>query len=361
MSNARELAQIPSTPSGRRNLIINGAMNVAQRGTSISITNTTGYTLDRFNIGRGSAYNFDVDVSQSTDAPTEIANSLKIDVQATATPAAGVNATLEQFIESQNTTHLNYGSSSGKYITASFWVKSNKTGTYGFQLDHYTKDRNFVSSYTINSANTWEKKTIIVNPDTTGAAFDDDNQAGLRIIWHLSTGPDDIISGNRDWTTDNLFRSVTGQVNLFDSTSNEFYITGVQLEVGTVATEFEHRSYGEELALCQRYYYQWLNDTSSDGHGLHVIGMYTSTRGFWGLSPPVAMRASPSITKVGTVTLRTPSLSANGTVNSWSVYTNDKESNRLSIDTTITGGTANVYRNITFSNLTGGYKLEAEL
>ena len=113
--------------------------------------------------------------------------------------------------------------------------------------------------------------------------------------------------------------------------------------------------------MCQRYYYQWLNDTSSDGHGLHVIGMYTSTRGFWGLSPPVAMRASPSITKVGTVTLRTPSLSANGTVNSWSVYTNDKESNRLSIDTTITGGTANVYRNITFSNLTGGYKLEAEL
>ena len=297
MSNARELAQIPSTPSGRRNLIINGAMNVAQRGTSISITNTTGYTLDRFNIGRGSAYNFDVDVSQSTDAPTEFANSLKIDVQATATPAAGVNATLEQFIESQNTTHLNYGSSSGKYITASFWVKSNKTGTYGFQLDHYTKDRNFVSSYTINSANTWEKKTIIVNPDTTGAAFDDDNQAGLRIIWHLSTGPDDIISGNRDWTTDNLFRSVTGQVNLFDSTSNEFYITGVQLEVGTVATEFEHRSYGEELALCQRYYIK----TDTDRRAT----LARSDRMDVQIDFPVQMRTTPSISASGTVTFST--------------------------------------------------------
>lgn len=297
MSNARELAQIPSTSSGRRNLIINGAMNVHQRGGTISITNTTGYTLDRFKIGRGSSYNFDVDVSQSTDAPTEFANSLKIDVQATVTPSASANATLEHFIESQNTTHLNYGSSSGKYITASFWVKSNKTGTYGFQLDHYTKDRNFVSSYTINSANTWEKKTIIINPDTTGAAFDDDNEAGLRIIWHLSTGPDDIISGNRDWTTDNLFRSVTGQVNLFDSTSNEFYITGVQIEVGSVATEFEHRSYAEELALCQRYYHQQ-ERTSSPIQGVYIgIGQVNQTTQAIAIyNLPVSMRTTPTLT-----------------------------------------------------------------
>jgi hypothetical protein len=274
-------------------------MNVAQRGGPISITNTTGYTLDRFKIGRGSAYNFDVDVSQSSDAPTGFANSLKIDVQATATPAAGVNATLEQFIESQNTTHLNYGSSSGEYITASFWVKSNKTGTYGFQLDHYTKDRNFVSSYTINSANTWEKKTIIINPDTTGAAFDDDNEAGLRIIWHLSTGPDDIISGNRDWTTDNLFRSVTGQVNLFDSTSNEFYITGVQLEIGSVATEFEHRSFGEELALCQRYF-QDVTLGSTDAYAMIASGGYESSTVVRAvLHFTQAMRTLPSVTSSG--------------------------------------------------------------
>ena len=254
VSKARQLAQKAGAPSGRRNLIINGAMGVHQRGGTISITNSAVYTLDRYKTSIGSSFSVDVDISQSSEAPDGFVNSLKIDVQATATPSGSENFGFEQQIESQNTTHLNYGSSSGKYVVLSFWVRSNKTGTYGLQLLHQGKTRNFTSSYTINSADTWEKKTIVINPDTTGSAFDDDNQAGLRVIWHLSTGPDDLISGNRDWTDDGSFRSVTGQVNLLDSASNEFYITGVQLEVGTVATEFEHRSYGEELALCQRYF-----------------------------------------------------------------------------------------------------------
>jgi len=288
MSKARQLAQ-RTNQSGRKNLIINGAMDVHQRGGTISITNGTGYTLDRFKIGRGTTYNFDVDVSQSSDAPTGFVNSLKIDVQATATPSGSANAVLEQHIESQNTTHLNYGSSSGKYIVLSFWVRSNKTGTYGLQLLHHGKTRNFVSSYTISSANTWEKKTIVINPDTAaGSAFDDDNLVGLRIIWHLSTGPDDIISGNRDWTTDDLFRSVTGQVNLLDSTSNEFYITGVQIEVGSTATEFEHRSFAEELTLCQRYYFK--------NAGTIYGGRYSTSSGFAGAAClPTTMRANPSL------------------------------------------------------------------
>ena len=254
VSNARQLAQVPSAPSGRRNLIINGAMGVHQRGGTISAVNAAIYTLDRFTTIRGSSYNYDVDISQSSEAPDGFVNSLKIDVQATSTPSTSDNFGIEQKIESQNTIHLNYGSSSGKYIVLSFWVRSNKTGTYGFQLLHNGKSRNFISSYTIDSADTWENKTILINPDTSGSAFDDDNAAGLRVVWHLSTGPDDLLSGNRDWTDDGSFRSVTGQANLLDSTSNEFYITGVQLEIGTVATEFEHRSYAEELQLCQRYF-----------------------------------------------------------------------------------------------------------
>ena len=296
MSKARQLAQ-RTNQSGRKNLIINGAMDVHQRGGTISITNGTGYTLDRFKIGRGSTYNFDVDVSQSSDAPTGFVNSLKIDVQATATPSGSANAVLEQHIESQNTTHLNYGSSSGKYIVLSFWVRSNKTGTYGLQLLHNDKSRNFVSSYTISSADTWEKKTIVINPDTAaGSAFDDDNLSGLRIIWHLSTGPDDIISGNRDWTADSSFRSVTGQVNLLDSTSNEFYITGVQLEVGSAASEFEHRSFGEELALCQRYYYMAANGTSDTNQaGLGLCYAHSDTEYRSAIDLPVEMRTIPSL------------------------------------------------------------------
>ena len=299
MSKARQLAQKPSQPSGRKNLIINGAMDVHQRGGTITVSNGTGYTLDRFKVSRGASYNFNVDVSQSTTAPTDFVNSLKIDVQATATPSAGENAVLEQHIESQNTTHLNYGSSSGKYIVLSFWVRSNKTGTYGLQLMHDGKTRNFVNSYTISSADTWEKKTIVINPDTTGAAFDDDNATGLRVVWHLSTGPDDILSGNRDWTDDSAFRSVTGQVNLFDSTSNEFYITGVQLEVGTVATEFEHRSFGEELALCRRYYESssWLNGTSSNINKVTSVADDSSGLNFiQGFPFMEAKRAAPTMT-----------------------------------------------------------------
>jgi hypothetical protein len=359
MSNARELAQIPSTPSGRRNLIINGAVTVAQRGTSISITNTAGYTLDRFKIASGSSYNFDIDVTQSSLAPTGFANSLKIDVQATATPSAGQNAVLEQKIESQNTTHLNYGSSSGKYIVASFWVKSNKTGTYGFTLLHSSKARNFINSYTINSADTWEKKTIIINPDTaTGAGFDDDNLSGLRVQWHLSTGPDDQL-GPRDWADDSAFRSITGQVNLFDSTSNEFYLTGVQLEVGTVATEFEHRSYGEELALCQRYFQYYENppfrgvvNSSTRANRCAVI-------------LPVTMRANPSLTlqQTGSVShFRVYDGSATAT---YSSFENSYLSTvKIEFDTNVTGSSltigraACVYDNSTYRS---AFLIDAEL
>ena len=298
VSKARQLAQKAGAPSGRRNLIINGAMGVHQRGGTISAVNAATYTLDRFTTIRGGAYNYDVDVSQSSEAPDGFVNSLKIDVQATATPSGGENFGIEQKIESQNTTHLNYGSSSGKYIVLSFWVRSNKTGTYGLQLLHNGKSRNFISSYTIDSADTWENKTIVINPDTAGSsAFDDDATDGLRVIWHLSTGADDLLSGNRDWTDDGAFRSVTGEVNLLDSTSNEFYITGVQLEVGTVATEFEHRSYGEELALCRRYYYKF---PSAARIGVaHRYGVNGSAV-FSGLYP-VAMRATPTISTTGTI------------------------------------------------------------
>lgn len=300
VSNARQLAQVPSAPSGRRNLIINGAMGVHQRGGTISAVNAATYTLDRYITIRGGSYNYDVDISQSSEAPDGFVNSLKIDVQATSTPSTSDNFGIEQKIESQNTTHLNYGSSSGKYIVLSFWVRSNKTGTYGFQILHQGKTRNFISSYTINSADTWENKTILINPDTSGSAFDDDNADGLRVIWHLSTGSDDLLSGNRDWTADGSFRSVTGQVNLLDSTSNEFYITGVQLEVGTVPTDFEHRSYSGELQLCRRYYQKY---SFPDGTAVVTAANWNGVSSYGAFSFDVEMRVVPTTFNQGSASL----------------------------------------------------------
>ncbi len=365
MSNARELAQIPSTPSGRRNLIINGAMNVAQRGTSASGKTSSGYyATDRWGITIDNMGTWTV--SQETDAPdgSGLTNSTKfLCTSADASPASGDASICFTRFEGQDLQFLEKGTSAAKSVTVSFWVKSSTTGTYVLELYDNDNARHINKSYTINSSATWEKKEITFAGDTnSGDTFGNDANLSLIANWWLGAGSL-YQSGTlaTSWQEYATADRVVGQVNVAGANNNYFQITGVQLEVGTVATEFEHRSFGEELALCQRYYYQWLSATSADAHALHIIGMFQSTRGFWGLSTPVAMRASPSITKIGTVTLRTPSLSSNGTVNSFSVYTHGKDSNRLSIDTAVTGGTANVYRNITFSNLTGGYKLEAEL
>ena len=360
------LSKIPSegtTGLGRRNLIINGAMNVAQRGTSSSSFNFQ--TVDRFRFADSATDELAITQAQVADAPDGFVNSYKITVDTAETSMTGNELLYMRYTnEAQDCQHLEYGSSSAKTLTLSFWVKSSITGDYAVLNFVEDSGRARTLTYTINSANTWEYKTIVFTGDTTtGKTINNDNDKGLDFYFTLACGPDRITTDAATaWVDYDTTAFAYGQTaNVAGTTNATWQVTGVQLEVGTVATDFEHRSFGEELALCQRYYYQWLNATTSDGHGLHVIGMYQGTRGFWGLSPPVAMRASPSITKVGTVTLRTPSLSGNGTVNSWSVYTYDKESNRLSIDTAVTGGTANVYRNITFANLTGGYKLEAEL
>jgi len=256
MSKARQLAQKPSQPTGRKNLIINGAMNVAQRGTTH--TSASGYTLDRFNFYNQSGSGV-ADVTQETDVPSGegFANSLKVDITTADTSnTAFEEVTCTQTIEAQDLQHLQYNTSSAKELTLSFWVKSNKTGDYVVWFyvedagDHYS------DSYTINTANTWEKKTISIPAKTSGGGPANDNGAGLAVAFILLAG-DSYKSGTMPsgWETlTNANRYVDQAVNLFDSTSNDWYITGVQLEVGSTATEFEHLSYGEELVLCQRYF-----------------------------------------------------------------------------------------------------------
>ena len=350
MSKARQLAQKPSQPTGRKNLVINGAMTVWQRGTA-STAVTSAFLADRFK---------DIESSdgamtheQSTDAPDGFAYSLELNVT-TADTSLGTTqyAEIDYKVEAQDCQHFNYGSNAAQPVTLSFWVKSSKTGTYCIMfLKHDSTRYHYVKEYTIDTANTWEKKTITIEPDSnikaSGGAIANDNGEGVRVIWCLAMGSTYSAATDGVWSSDTNDYATSNQVNWLDNTSNNFYLTGVQLEVGSTATEFEHRSYGEELALCQRYYYRWEQANSGvTAHALHVIGMYTSTRGFFGMSTPVPMRTSPSVSEIGSLTLTAPNLGSAGTVSGLSVYAHDDNNSRFSIDTTVSGGTANVYRSI---------------
>jgi len=261
MSKAAELAALigSQTALSNRNLIINGAMQVAQRGTSATVgPNGTGegYTVvDRFlNSLSGSVVST---FSQSTDAPSGFANSAKIEITTAQTSLGGTEFWhLRYGFEGQDLQSIAKGTSDAKSITLSFYVKSNKTGVYTVELQDTDNSRRNSLAYTINNANTWERKSLTFNPDTTGA-FTNDNNLSLRINFVLVAGAD-LKSGtfyNGTWGADvNANRVASSQVNFGDAVGNEWYITGVQMEVGEQATPFEHRSFGDELRRCQRYY-----------------------------------------------------------------------------------------------------------
>ena len=290
-----------ASPSlGRRNLIINGAMQVAQRGTQVTGETGSGYkTCDRWQAAISSLGTWTID--QSTDAPSGFSNSFKLTcTTADASPAAGDAMYLRYSIEAQDCQHLAYGSSSANTTTLSFWVKSNKTGTY--KVAPYVSDsgRLLGGTYTINSADTWEQKTITIIGDT-GGSIANDNGDGLVLHFFLGAGSN-FTSGTSQsaWTAYSAGDFGAGQtVNLADATSNYFEITGVQLEVGSVATPFEHRSYGEELALCQRYLHRMSYSSGADGT-LGLAAGYNSTSVNIVVNHPVSLRTSPSVSVSGT-------------------------------------------------------------
>ena len=228
-----------------RNIIINGDMSIAQRGTSATGLGNgdNGYhTCDRWRFQELGSPTFEFTQSQSTDVPTGqgFVNSLKMDCTTADTSlASDILLRIDQRFEGQNLQYLKKGTANAESLTASFWVKSNKTGTYIAELEDIDNSRQISKSYTIDSSNTWEKKIITFDGDTTGA-FDNDNLRSLNINFYLGVGTN-YSSGtlNTSWgSTVNTNRAV-GQVNFADSTSNEWYITGVQLEAGTSASDFE--------------------------------------------------------------------------------------------------------------------------
>ena len=243
-----------------RNIIINGGMDLAQRGTSATgIGNgDNGYhTVDRFKFSEAGTPTAEFTMSQETDVPTGqgFAKSLKWNcTTAQASLGASDRLTFTQSFEGQNLQYLKKGTSSAESTTLSFWTKSTKTGTYICELRDLDNGRSISKSYTINSASTWEKKTITFAGDTTGT-LDNDNASSFSVTFWMGAGTN-FSSGtlNTSWNTLTDANRAVGQVNLADSTSNEWYITGVQLEAGQVASDFEFLPVDVNLKRCERYY-----------------------------------------------------------------------------------------------------------
>ena len=288
-----------ASPSlGRRNLIINGGQVIDQRNGGASITPTDGqYTTDRFNADASQASKFTA--QQVTDAPTGFSHSLKITSSSAYTPVSGDYFDVQHKIEGYSTAQLNLGTTNAETVTLSFYVKSSLTGTFGGSFANSAYNRGYPFTYTISSADTWERKTITLTGDTTGTWIGATNGRGLRIHWSLGIGT--TYAGTAGAWAAGLLLGATGQTNVVATSGATFYITGVQLEVGSVATPFEHRSYGEELALCQRYFYKAM-DTAVEGAAHGPIGChYTSNTTRLNWTFPQTMRSTPALTFSGTL------------------------------------------------------------
>ena len=282
-----------------RNIIINGDMSQAQRGTSVSSLTGTDATCDRWRFAATSAGTWTI--SQSTTVPTGegFATSFKADcTTANGSLSAGSILRFTQFIEGQNLQYLKKGTSSAESLTISFHVRSAKTGTYIVNIKDRDNTRSFSQSYTISSADTWEKKTITFDGDTTGA-FGNDNDWSLEVHFYLVAGTT-YTSGTlaTAWESSTNANLAVGQVNLADSTSNDWYVTGVQLEAGTSASDFEFLPVDVNLKRCQRYFYKFIDIPGGDTGGYFATGyMYNSTIMYSHIEFPTIMRSSPTLSQ----------------------------------------------------------------
>jgi len=271
-----------------KNLIINGAMQVAARGTSFTVSDA--YTLDRykFKIAGGGA----ATITQSSTTPDDFSYSYKVDITTADTSVANTDhGVIMHAVEGYNFAPANFGTSAAKTCKLSFYVRSNKTGTYGVAFQNSAQNRSCIQEYTINVADTWERKTITV-PADTGGSWNTTNGVGLKLTWGLMGGSTYATSTLGSYNGSNVFLT-SNQVNLFDNTSNEWYMTGAQLEIGSVATDFEHRAFLDELRRCQRYYY--MHSEGADDRMVGVGISYNSSINIGVVHFPCQMRAVPTM------------------------------------------------------------------
>ena len=297
-----KLTSIGGGGLSHRNKFINGAMNVSQRATSFTSTLADDqYTLDRFkHIIRGAN---DSHYTQVSDHPDNFRKSMKVKCNSTHTPSASDNAGFQSMLEGQDLQDLNFGSANANSFTVSFYAKSasqNNNHQYTFQIRSYpsggatTRIMNFPFIVTTS----WQRFSFTFTGDT-GADIRNDNATGMALLWNLNAGPDDITSQYTNWTTLGKYMCVTGQSNFLDNTNNEFYLTGVQLEVGDTATSFEHISYGEELRRCERYFQcmkGYSLTSTGDSEALYGIALaYRNNRTLWSFQFKTEMRTNPTV------------------------------------------------------------------
>jgi len=322
----------PSAPVGK-NLIINGDMAIAQRATSVTgITSAGYYTCDRWNIANTTAGTWTQTQDSSVPAGQGFATSIKMDcTTADASLAVGDQLGLETRLEGLNCQQLEYGTATAKSTTLSFWVKSNKTGVYTFEYFQSDSSRSISQTYTISVADTWEKKTITIDGDTSGT-INNDNGLGLLAKWWLAAGTS-WSSGTlaTSWATlSNPNRVSSSNVNLADSTANYINVTGVQLETGTTATPFENLQYGQQLALCQRYFEVVITNGADGFYGTPGAG---STVGYSNYFYQTTKRAAPTIALAAGGTLPTVQVSGQS---GFSSYASAGVYPRINTGTTIT-------------------------
>jgi len=305
MSKARGLADLGNVYDdgalSNRNLIINGAMQVAQRGNSTGVTATGYYGPDRFQLNESGRDQFQLSISQASDGPEGYSNSWKMETTTAETAVDSSEYVLcIQRMEGQNLQHLKYGTSGAQQLTASFWVKSSVAAVFGIYMYSGDGVRIIGSTYTINSANTWEYKTVTFVGDT-GGTINNDNGDALYLGFVLAAGSGMRTTDNTSWgsySSGKLAYGHTAAANAVMTTSGATWqLTGVQLEVGDTATPFEHRSYGDELARCQRYY----EIVGSAGTGDIAIGGYANSSTFYETFQfKTEKRAAPTVAKNGT-------------------------------------------------------------
>jgi hypothetical protein len=309
MSKARDIAEVGnsvaanttsintlsnSINSGRKNIVYNGDMRIYQRGSTQS--GSTMYIADRWTFAESGTTACTSAITTDVPAGQGFSRSGKIEVTtASGTPSSSNYAILRQRFEGQDLQNLLYGTSDAKELTLSFWIKSSKTGIYNVQLTHVDATNKYNTiQYTINTANTWEKKTVTFSGDQT-TPISNSILNKFEILFWFMAGP--TYSGGtyieNTWQATNSNRAVN-QVNAMDTIGNTIYITGIQFEIGSSATDFEQRSYQEELSLCRRYYYRITQITQNFGKTNDFFGIgqaVSTTKAIIHVSFPVPLRA----------------------------------------------------------------------